>query len=77
MLKNTFYKAIISSTTYYGWFGSEYVDKPTQISGLLEATIPKLTNLPLEITIGAAFDTGTYRPVNFGGFLKLTKRGIF
>ncbi|UMB60805.1 capsule assembly Wzi family protein [Lutibacter sp. A80] len=77
MVKNTFYKALLSSTTYYGWFGSEYVDTPNQISGLLEVTIPKIPIFPIEITMGAAFDTGTYRPVNFGGFLKLSSRGIF
>jgi len=70
------YKTIISHTTYFGWFGNEYDPKPQQFSGLFEINLPK-SNLPIEITLGTAFDTGTYRSVNFGGFLKLTKKGNF
>lgn len=76
-LNNIPYKLLISHTTYFGWFNSEYHPKPTQFSGYLEVEIPKINQFPLDITIGTAFDTGTYRPTNFGGFIKLTKRGIF
>lgn len=74
---NTPYKAMLSHTTYYGWFDNEYNPKPTQLSGVLEVIMATQKKFPFEITLGAAFDTGTYNPVNFGGFLKLTKRGRF
>ena len=65
------YKTILSHSTYFGWFGNEYQPKPHQFSGLLEVSVPQFLNLPFELTVGTAMDTGTYRPVNFGGFLKL------
>lgn len=71
------YKVVISHVTYFGWFGSEYSKKPIQTSGLLEIKFPNRNTLPFKISLGAAFDTGTYSQVNFGGFLKLTKSGIF
>jgi hypothetical protein len=76
-LHNLKYKAIFSHTTYVGWFDAEYNPKPTQFSGFLEVTFPKLKNLPFNITISSSFDTGTYRTVNFGGFIKLSKTGFF
>ena len=76
-IKNLGYKAILSHTTYFGWFGNEYTDTPKQFSSLLELNFPRIAKLPLNFSIGAAFDTGTYRPVNFGGFIKLSKSGIF
>lgn len=77
VIKNLQYKAMLSHIAYVGWFGSEYLDKPTQTSGIFEVTDMKMFKLPFEIAIGTAFDTGTYRPVNFGGYIKLTKRGTF
>ncbi|WP_372745417.1 capsule assembly Wzi family protein [Lutibacter sp.] len=71
------YKLMLSHTTYFGWFNAEYQPKPTQFSGFLEFGLPKINQFPIDITIGTAFDTGTYRPSNLGGFLKLTKRGVF
>ena len=71
------YKAILSHTTYTGWFGNEYSPKPKQFSGLIEITLPTYKQLPFDISLGTAFDTGTYRPVNFGGFLKIIKNGKF
>jgi len=76
-LHNLKYKAIFSHITYVGWFDAEYLPKPTQFSGFLEVTIPKFKNLPFTITVSSSFDTGTYRPVNFGGFIKLSKTGFF
>jgi len=76
-IKNLQYKTLFSHTTYFGWFGDEYVNKPTQFSGLLEVSFSQLFKLPFRVTLGSAFDTGTYRSVNFGGSLKLSKRGIF
>jgi len=74
---NTKYKAMLSHTTYFGWFNNEYSQKPKQFSAVVEVLLPKWKNVPFTITMGSAFDTGSYRPNNFGGFLKLTKKGIF
>ena len=72
------YKAMLSHTTYFGWFENEYDPYPTQFSGLLEVVLPQSElKLPFEISASASFDTGTYRPVNFGGFLSIRKRGVF
>ncbi len=71
------YKSILSYITYVGWYDEEYNPKPTQFSGLFEVVVPKLSNFPFFITIGTAFDTGTYSPSKIGGFLKISKRGIF
>lgn len=77
MLRNMKYKTIFSNTTYTGWFDNEYIKKPIRFSGITELIIPKKEKFPVEITLGIAFDTGTYRPVTFGGFFKLTKNGTF
>jgi len=71
------YKAMLSHTTYFGWFDQEYEVKPTQFSGLLEFNIPQFHNIPFDISLSGSFDTGTYRPVNFGGFITLTRSGLF
>ena len=71
------YRLMLSHTTYFGWFDAEYSPKPTQFSGYLEIQLPKIEKLPFTINIGTAFDTGTYRPNTLGGFIKLTKRGVF
>ncbi len=76
-IKKVAYKALLSHTTYFGWFGSEYAVKPNQFSSLLEVAFPRIGSLPFNFSLGAAFDTGTYRPVNFGGFLKLSSVGVF
>ena len=76
-LKTVEYKAMLSHTTYFGWFGSEYNPKPTQFSGYIECKIPGIKKLPVDIILGSSFDTGTYRPVNFGGFISLRKSGMF
>ncbi|MDX1828800.1 MAG: capsule assembly Wzi family protein [Lutibacter sp.] len=76
-LHNLKYKAIFSHATYVGWFDYEYHPQPKQFSGFLAVTFPKLKNLPFTITVSSSFDTGTYRPVNFGGFIKLSKTGFF
>jgi hypothetical protein len=77
-IKAVGYKVLLSHTTYYGWFNQEYDSYPVQISGILDLVIPqKILNLPFEVSASVSFDTGTYRPVNFGGFLSLRKRGVF
>lgn len=76
-IKSVPYKAILSHTTYFGWFENEYSPKPIQFSGLLEINIPKLPNFPFFITVGTAFDTGTYSSSKIGGFLKISKIGTF
>jgi hypothetical protein len=77
-LKSLPYKAMLSHTTYYGWFGQEYDPNPYQFSGLLDISIPQdIFNLPFDVSASFAFDAGTYRPQNFGAFLSITKTGSF
>jgi len=71
------YKAMLSHTTYFGWFDVEYAPKPTQFSGYIECKLPSIKKLPIDIILGSSFDTGTYTPVNFGGFISLRKVGLF
>lgn len=77
IIKKLHYKAMLSHVTYFGWFDIEYQKKPTQFSGLVEVDFPKNQFFPFQISVGTAFDLGTYRPANFGAFLKLSKNGIF
>jgi len=74
---NLKYKTILSTISYVGWFDNEYQPRPNQFSGLLEVKIPYSKKMPFDITLISAFDTGTYRPVNFGGFIKLSRTGFF
>ncbi|SNR30027.1 Capsule assembly protein Wzi [Lutibacter agarilyticus] len=81
-IKGTFkpitYKAMLSHVTYFGWFNNEYDSKPKQFSGLLEINLPEKSNrVPFNISASVSFDTGTYAPVNFGGFITLSKNGFF
>ena len=77
-IKTIEYKAMLSHTTYYGWFDEEYDPYPVQFSGILELVLPQsILNLPFEVSTSMSFDTGTYRPVNFGAFLSVKKTGIF
>ena len=72
------YKAMLSHTTYYGWFGQEYDPNPYQFSGIIDLVIPQdIFNLPFDVAASFAFDAGTYRPQNFGAFLSITKTGSF
>lgn len=71
------YSVLVSHTTYVGWFGTEYDPRPTQFSGVLAVELSKMIHVPFEVRVGTAFDTGTYRPVNFGGFIKISKSGFF
>lgn len=71
------YKAVFSHVAYTGWFDYEYHPKPKQFSGLFELILPTNKKVPFQITFSSSFDTGTYRPTNFGGFIKLSKTGIF
>ena len=75
-IKNIAYDAMFSYVTYFGWFGKEYSPRPIQFSGIFNVVLPT-HKLPFKIAIGTAFDTGTYRPVNFGGYIKLIKTGVF
>ncbi len=76
-LFNLKYKTILSHVSYVGWFGNEYNPKPEQFSGLFEVKIPFSKKIPFDITLISSFDTGTYRPVNYGGFIKISKTGLF
>ena len=76
--KSVSYRLLLSHTTYHGWFGQEYDTNPFQFSGFLDIIIPQsIFNLPFDISASVAFDSGTYRPKNFGAFLSITKTGIF
>ena len=77
-LKSLPYKAMLSHTTYYGWFGQEYEPNPYQFSGILDLVIPQdVFKLPFDVSASFAFDAGTYRPQNFGAFLSIKKTGSF
>jgi hypothetical protein len=77
-LKPINYKAMLSHVTYFGWFKNEYEPKPKQLSGYLEVILPeKNKKLPFDISAAFSFETGTYAPVNFGGFITLSKNGFF
>ena len=76
-LKAIKYKALLSHVTYFGWFDNEYDPSPQQFSGLLELILSEGKTIPFDIIVGTAFDTGTYRSKNLGGFIKLSKNGIF
>jgi hypothetical protein len=77
-VKEISYKAMLSHTTYYGWFNQEYEVYPVQISGILDIVIPQEKfNLPFDVAASFAFDVGTYRPQNFGAFLSISKTGSF
>jgi hypothetical protein len=76
-IRNIPYKMMLSHATYFGWFNDEYSHKPTQFSGLLEMDFPNIATTSFNITVGTAFDTGTYSAVNFGGFIKISKSGLF
>lgn len=72
------YKVMLSHTTYYGWFNQEYEQYPVQFSGILDIVIPQdKFNLPFDVAASFAFDTGSYRPKNFGAFLSISKTGSF
>ena len=71
------YKAMLSHVTYVGSHAEPYNPKLKQLSGLFEIQLPTINKFPFNITLGSAFDTGTYRPVSFGGFLKISKNGLF
>ncbi|MDC0341931.1 capsule assembly Wzi family protein [Flavobacteriaceae bacterium] len=77
-VKEISYKAMLSHTTYYGWFGQEYDPNPYQFSGILDVVIPQdIFKLPFDVAASFAFDAGTYRSQNFGAFLSITKTGSF
>lgn len=76
--KSVPYRLLLSHTTHYGWFGQEYDPNPYQFSGLLDFSLPEdISKLPFTMSASLAFDSGTYRPQNFGAFLSITKTGSF
>ena len=77
-LKSVPYRLLLSHTTHYGWFGQEYDPNPYQFSGLLDFSLPEdISKLPFTMSASLAFDFGTYRSKNFGGFLSIKKTGSF
>ncbi len=71
---NIQYKTNITYTKYAGWFNNP-INK-SLFAPYLEVLIRDKT-IPFEITVGATADFGDFSPNNYGGFLKLTKTGIF
>jgi len=72
--ENIQYKTNITYTKYAGWFNAP-INK-SLFAPYLEVLISE-KSIPFDITIGTAADFGNFLPTNFGGFLKLTKSGIF
>ncbi len=68
------YKTNLTYTYYQGWFNAPVQEY--QLSPYLELLLKNET-IPFNISLGAAADFGDFLPTNFGGFLKLTKTGIF
>ena len=68
------YKTNITYTKYPGWFNTPL--NKSLFSPYLEVFISN-KSIPFEITVGTTGDFGDFLPTNFGGFLKLTKTGIF
>ena len=71
------YKTMVSHVTYYGWFNDLYTPKHTQFSGYFEVVLPKIKRLPFQINIGTSFDISNYTSNNVGGFISLSKKGLF
>lgn len=68
------YKTNITYTKYAGWFNKPL--NKSLFAPYLEVLITE-KSIPFEITVGTTADFGDFLPTNFGGFLKLTKTGIF
>jgi hypothetical protein len=73
--ENIFYKSNITYTNYPGWFNTPNSEK-NQFSTSFECSLPE-KQLPFDISIGIAADFGNYSPSNIGGFISLSKKGIF
>ena len=71
---NIQYKTNITYTKYAGWFNKPL--NKSLFAPYLEVLISE-ESIPFNITVGASADFGDFLPTNFGGFLKLTKTGIF
>ena len=68
------YNANASYTAYAGWFNNPISED--QFSSSIEFNL-HFDNIPIIISLGSAVDFGTFLPNNIGGFIKLTKKGIF
>ncbi|WP_457616053.1 capsule assembly Wzi family protein [Lutibacter sp.] len=69
------YTTMMSYIYYAGWFGNP-VENNKQLSGVLTLYFQPV-KLPFDIAVGTAIDAGNFLPHNIGGFIKLTKKGIF
>ena len=68
------YKTNLTYTKYAGWFSNPLNE--SQFSPYFEIFI-ETEKIPFDISLGTAADFGEFLPNNFGGFIKLTKKGIF
>lgn len=73
--QNINYKANFSYTYYPGWYNRP-ISNNNLYSTSLDFNIHHPT-IPFEITAGMAGDFGDFGPTNIGGFISLSKRGLF
>lgn len=75
LTEEVFYKTHFSYTKYKDWF-----DEPPKNDEILRTILEfyvKNTPLPFEITVGTAADFDNFSNNNWGGFIKISKKGVF
>ena len=71
------YKTLLSYVTYFGGYSQPFENKPELFASLVELNYAN-EKLPFNISLGLSADFGDFRDNNnFGGFLKISKRGKF
>lgn len=76
-IKNIPFNLKLSYTTYFGWFDAEFEKKPQVFSSYLETDLSSLFNHKFQFNIGTVLDAGNTSKTNLGGFMRITKKGIF
>ncbi|MDV7187778.1 capsule assembly Wzi family protein [Lutibacter sp. TH_r2] len=77
IVKNIPYQLKLSYTTYYPWFDSASTYKPTVFSSFLETDFSSLFNHKIKFNIGTVIDAGNTIKTNYGGYIKISKKGLF
>lgn len=75
-LGNIRYKTAIDYVNYDHWFDANTHQNNHQFLSYIELS-PNLKNLPFAVSFGGAANLGNLTTTNFGGFIKLSKRGNF
>lgn len=75
LTKNFNYTTKLSHVNYAGQFG-EALENKKITSGIFQIDYQN-ERFPFQLSLGGAFDTGSFTNSNIGGFIKLTKKGIF